>query len=953
MPASKNSFAAHQRLSVTSADGDHDYEIYKISDVEGLENAVKLPFSLKVLLENLVRTEDGANITKDHILALANWDPNAEPDTEIQFTPARVIMQDFTGVPCVVDLATMREAMADLGGDPDKINPLAPAELVIDHSVIADVFGRADAFERNVDLEYERNFERYQFLRWGQTAFDEFKVVPPGTGIVHQVNIEHLARVVMDRGGVAYPDSCVGTDSHTTMVNGLGVLGWGVGGIEAEAAMLGQPVSMLIPRVVGFKLTGEIPSGTTATDVVLTITEMLRKHGVVGKFVEFYGEGVGVVPLANRATIGNMSPEFGSTAAIFPIDDETIKYLELTGRPAAQVALVEQYAKAQGLWHDPSHEPVFSEYLELDLSTVVPSIAGPKRPQDRIELAAAKPAFRTAVHDYITQDASTPQNAVDEAVEETFPASDPTTFTPGSEQDESEQPVLVTVHSAASGAEGRPSKPTRVQSSEYGTFDLDHGAVVIAAITSCTNTSNPSVMLGAALLARNAVDRGLTVKPWVKTTMAPGSQVVTDYYTKAGLWPYLDKLGYNLVGYGCTTCIGNSGPLPDEISAAVNQADLTVVSVLSGNRNFEGRINPDVKMNYLASPPLVIAYALAGTMDFDFETQPLGQDTDGTDVFLKDLWPSPQEIQETIASSINKQMFADSYADVFDGGERWKALPTPTGKTFDWDPDSTYVRKPPYFADMPAMPVPVTDISGARVLALLGDSVTTDHISPAGAIKADTPAGQYLTEHGIGRKDFNSYGSRRGNHEVMIRGTFANIRLRNQLLDGVQGGYTRDFTLGEGSDAPQAFIYDAAQNYAAQGTPLVILGGKEYGSGSSRDWAAKGTALLGVRAVITESFERIHRSNLIGMGVIPLQFPAGENAATLGLDGTETFAISGITALNEGRTPRTVSVSATKTDGSVVNVEAVVRIDTPGEADYYRNGGIMQYVLRNLLAGTA
>ncbi|GAA2002250.1 aconitate hydratase [Nakamurella flavida] len=954
MPAaSKNSFAAHQTLSVTSADGDHDYEIYKISDVEGLENAAKLPFSLKVLLENLVRTEDGANITKDHILALANWDPTAEPDTEIQFTPARVIMQDFTGVPCVVDLATMREAMADLGGDPDKINPLAPAELVIDHSVIADVFGRADAFERNVDLEYERNFERYQFLRWGQTAFDEFKVVPPGTGIVHQVNIEHLARVVMDRGGVAYPDSCVGTDSHTTMVNGLGVLGWGVGGIEAEAAMLGQPVSMLIPRVVGFKLTGEIPSGTTATDVVLTITEMLRKHGVVGKFVEFYGEGVGVVPLANRATIGNMSPEFGSTAAIFPIDDETIKYLELTGRPAAQVALVEQYAKAQGLWHDPSHEPVFSEYLELDLSTVVPSIAGPKRPQDRIELAAAKPAFRTAVHDYITNNAATPETSVDESVQETFPASDPASFSPGSDQEDADQPTLTTVHSAASGADGRPSRPTRVTSSEYGTFDLDHGAVVIAAITSCTNTSNPSVMLGAALLARNAVERGLTVKPWVKTTMAPGSQVVTDYYTKAGLWPYLDKLGYNLVGYGCTTCIGNSGPLPEEISAAVNEADLTVVSVLSGNRNFEGRINPDVKMNYLASPPLVIAYALAGTMDFDFETQPLGQDEQGTDVFLKDLWPSPQEIQETIASSINKQMFADSYADVFDGGERWKALPTPTGKTFEWDADSTYVRKPPYFDGMPAQPTPVTDIAGARVLALLGDSVTTDHISPAGAIKADTPAGKYLTEHGIERRDFNSYGSRRGNHEVMIRGTFANIRLRNQLLDGVQGGYTRDFTQGEGLDAPQAFIYDAAQNYAEQGTPLVILGGKEYGSGSSRDWAAKGTALLGVRAVITESFERIHRSNLIGMGVIPLQFPAGENAASLGLDGTETFAISGITGLNEGRTPRTVAVSATKADGTVVSFDAVVRIDTPGEADYYRNGGIMQYVLRNLLAGTA
>ncbi|MET0965207.1 MAG: aconitate hydratase, partial [Nakamurella sp.] len=866
----------------------------------------------------------------------------------IQFTPARVIMQDFTGVPCVVDLATMREAMADLGGDPDKINPLAPAEMVIDHSVIADVFGRADAFERNVDLEYERNRERYQFLRWGQTAFDEFKVVPPGTGIVHQVNIEHLARVVMRRDGLAYPDSCVGTDSHTTMVNGIGVLGWGVGGIEAEAAMLGQPVSMLIPRVVGFKLTGEIPAGTTATDVVLTITEMLRKHGVVGKFVEFYGAGVGAVPLANRATIGNMSPEFGSTAAMFPIDEETTTYLRLTGRPAEQVDLVEAYAKHQGLWHNPDHEPVYSEYLELDLSSVVPSIAGPKRPQDRIELSDAKGMFRKAIYDYVTNGNPAPETNVDEAVEESFPASDPAAISYVDE--EADKELVGALFSAANGSGGRPSKPTEVRTSEYGNFTLDHGAVVIASITSCTNTSNPSVMLGAALLARNAVNRGLTVKPWVKTTMAPGSQVVTDYYEKAGMWPYLEKLGYHLVGYGCTTCIGNSGPLPDEISAAIQEADLTAVSVLSGNRNFEGRINPDVKMNYLASPPLVIAYALAGTMDFDFETQPLGQDTDGKDVFLKEIWPTPQEIQETIASSINKEMFASSYADVFDGGERWKSLPTPEGKTFEWDPESTYVRKPPYFDGMPAKPVPVTDISGARVLAKLGDSVTTDHISPAGAIKAGTPAAQYLTEHGISRKDFNSYGSRRGNHEVMIRGTFANIRLRNQLLDDVQGGYTRDFTQ---PDAPQAFIYDAAQNYAEQGVPLVVLGGKEYGSGSSRDWAAKGTALLGVRAVIVESFERIHRSNLIGMGVIPLQFPAGETVKTLGLDGDETFEISGITGLNDGGTPRTVKVTATKPGGGVVEFDAVVRIDTPGEADYYRNGGIMQYVLRNLMAGAA
>jgi aconitate hydratase len=924
--------------------GGVDHEIFRLSAVEGAD---RLPYSLKVLLENLLRTEDGANVTADHIRALADWDPNANPDTEIQFTPARVIMQDFTGVPCVVDLATMREAVTEMGGDPTKVNPLAPAELVIDHSVIIDVFGTPDAFERNVEFEYGRNKERYQFLRWGQGAFDEFKVVPPGTGIVHQVNIEHLARTVMSRGGQAYPDTLVGTDSHTTMVNGLGVLGWGVGGIEAEAAMLGQPVSMLIPRVVGFKLTGEIPSGATATDVVLTITQMLRKHGVVSKFVEFYGEGVAAVPLANRATIGNMSPEFGSTAAIFPIDDETIRYLTLTGRSKEQIALVEAYAKEQGLWHDAEREPVFSETLELDLSTVVPSIAGPKRPQDRIELTDAKSSFRKTVHDY-TDDAvgQTPLNGVDEAGVESFPASDAPAL---SFADEEAAPV---VHSAASGGEGRPSKPTRVRSETRGDFVLDHGAVVIASITSCTNTSNPSVMLGAALLAKNAVERGLTVKPWVKTSMAPGSQVVTDYYDKAGMWPYLEKLGYHLVGYGCTTCIGNSGPLPEEISAAVNEADLTVVSVLSGNRNFEGRINPDVKMNYLASPPLVIAYALAGTMDFDFENQPLGTSPDGTEVFLRDIWPTPADVQQTIDSSISQEMFTKDYADVFKGDERWRALSTPEGKTFEWDPDSTYVRKPPYFEGMAAEPSAVEDIADARVLALLGDSVTTDHISPAGSIKADTPAGQYLTEHGVDKKDFNSYGSRRGNHEVMIRGTFANIRLRNQLLDaivdgGVQGGYTRDFTQDGG---PQAFIYDAARNYAQSDIPLVVLGGKEYGSGSSRDWAAKGTSLLGVRAVIVESFERIHRSNLIGMGVIPLQFPEGESAKSLHLDGTETFDIAGITELNNGSTPRTVHVTATKEDGTKVEFDAVVRIDTPGEADYYRNGGILQYVLRRMLA---
>jgi aconitate hydratase len=931
--SSLNTFQARDTLKV----GDNSYQIYRLDAVPGTE---KLPYSLKVLAENLLRTEDGANITKDHIEAIANWDPSADPSIEIQFTPARVIMQDFTGVPCIVDLATMREAVGDLGGDPDKVNPLAPAELVIDHSVIIDVFGSADAFERNVEIEYSRNGERYQFLRWGQGAFDDFKVVPPGTGIVHQVNIEYLARVTMTRDGVAYPDTCVGTDSHTTMVNGLGVLGWGVGGIEAEAAMLGQPVSMLIPRVVGFKLTGEIQPGVTATDVVLTVTDMLRKHGVVGKFVEFYGNGVAEVPLANRATLGNMSPEFGSTAAIFPIDDVTIDYLRLTGRSDEQLALVEAYAKAQGMWHNPEHEAKYSEYLELDLSTVVPSIAGPKRPQDRIELSDAKNAFRKDIHNYVEENHPAPETKLDEAVEESFPASDPAVLT------FAENGSTDVTSSAATGAEGRPTKPVKVSSADRGEFVLDHGAVAIASITSCTNTSNPSVMLGAALLARNAVEKGLTSKPWVKTSMAPGSQVVSDYYEKAGLWPYLEKLGFYLVGYGCTTCIGNSGPLPEEISKAINDNDLTVTAVLSGNRNFEGRISPDVKMNYLASPPLVIAYALAGTMDFDFETDPLGQDSDGNDVFLKDIWPSSKDISDTIASAINQEMFKENYADVFKGDERWQNLPTPSGKTFEWDVNSTYVRKPPYFDGMPAEPQPVSDITGARVLALLGDSVTTDHISPAGNIKAGTPAAQYLDSNGVDRKDYNSYGSRRGNHEVMIRGTFANIRLRNQLLDDVSGGYTRDFTQPDG---PQAFIYDAAQNYAAQNIPLVVLGGKEYGSGSSRDWAAKGTSLLGVRAVITESFERIHRSNLIGMGVIPLQFPAGESAASLKLDGTEVYDITGIEELNNGKTPKTVHVKATKADGSAVEFDAVVRIDTPGEADYYRNGGILQYVLRNML----
>ncbi|TDP57233.1 aconitase [Kocuria sp. AG109] len=914
-----------------------EYEIYRLDKVEGSQN---LPYSLKVLLENLLRTEDGANITEDHIRALASWDPTAEPDTEIQFTPARVIMQDFTGVPCIVDLATMREAVKELGGDPNKINPLAPAELVIDHSVQIDSFGNKDAIERNMDIEYQRNGERYKFLRWGQTAFEDFKVVPPGMGIVHQVNIEYLARTIMARevDGVlrAYPDTLVGTDSHTTMVNGLGVLGWGVGGIEAEAAMLGQPVSMLIPKVVGFKLTGKIPAGSTATDVVLTITQMLREQGVVGKFVEFYGEGVSEVPLANRATIGNMSPEFGSTAAMFPIDEVTLDYLRLTGRSEEQVALVEKYTKEQGLWHDPSQEVAYSEYLELDLSTVVPSIAGPKRPQDRIELTKAKEQFRSDLTNYVHEDVS-------EQEKESFPASDAPSHSATEEQEEQERPRATV--SAAAGAEGRASDPIEVSMPDGREFEMDHGAVAIASITSCTNTSNPSVMMAAGVLARNAAAKGLTSKPWVKTSIAPGSKVVTDYYEKAGLLPDLEKVGFYVVGYGCTTCIGNSGPLEDEVSQAVNEKDLSVTSVLSGNRNFEGRINPDVKMNYLASPPLVIAYALAGSMDFDFENDPLGQDPDGNDVFLKDIWPDPTEVQKIIDDSVSTEAYTTEYGTIFDGDERWQSLDTPTGDTFEWDEESTYVRKPPYFEGMAMNPEPVEDIHGARVLLKLGDSVTTDHISPAGSFKTDTPAGQYLTSHGVQRKDFNSYGSRRGNHEVMIRGTFANIRIKNQLLDGVEGGFTRDFT----RDGEQAAVYDAAQHYAEENTPLVVLGGKEYGTGSSRDWAAKGTRLLGVRAVITESFERIHRSNLIGMGVLPLQFPAGESHESLGLDGTETFSITGVTELNEGRTPKTVHVTAEHPEGKTTEFDAVVRIDTPGEREYYRNGGILQYVLRNLV----
>ena len=879
-----NTFGAKQSLSFNNRSS----EMFALDKVPGSKS---LPFSLKILLENLLRTEDGVNITKDHINAVANWDEKAEPSIEIPYTPARVIMQDFTGVPAIVDLATMREAMIDLGGDPQKVNPLAPAELVIDHSVIADAFGSNMALKINVDLEYDRNKERYQFLRWGQGAFSEFKVVPPGTGIVHQVNIENLARVVFERNGTIYPDTVVGTDSHTTMVNGLGVLGWGVGGIEAEAAMLGQPVSMLIPKVVGFKLTGALKEGVTATDLVLTITEVLRKHGVVGKFVEFYGAGCSAVPLANRATIGNMSPEYGSTVAIFPIDDQTIDYLRFTGRSQDQLALVETYAKAQGLWLDPNHVPRFSENLELDLTTIEPSIAGPKRPQDRVALRNAKESFNKILPTYTTDLAKEIEISLD------------------------------------------GEKMT-----------LKHGSVVIAAITSCTNTSNPEVMVGAGLLAKKAIELGLTSAPWVKTTLAPGSQVVTDYLNKAGLTPYLNKLGFDLVGYGCTTCIGNSGPLQEPISAGINHADLSAVSVLSGNRNFEGRINPDVKMNYLASPPLVVAYAIAGTMNIDLNNDAIGTNQEGKAIYLKDIWPSTREIQETIKGAIDSEMFTKRYADVFKGDEKWQSLSTPTGKTFTWVDSSTYVRKPPYFENMPKTPGKVSDISSARVLAWLGDSVTTDHISPAGSIKADSPAGKYLTQHGIDKKDFNSYGSRRGNHEVMIRGTFANIRLKNKLLKNVEGGFTFNFKKNQ-----QDTIYDASVDYLNDKTPLIIIAGVEYGSGSSRDWAAKGTALLGVKAVIAESYERIHRSNLVGMGVLPLQFNNNENAEKLGLDGSETFDIKGIEELNNGKIPQNVEVFATGKNGTKT-FTAKVRIDTPGEADYFRPGGILPYVLRQLAA---
>jgi aconitate hydratase len=933
-----NSFDAKATLTV----GDRSYEIFRLDALQEKFDVARLPFSLKVLLENLLRNEDGESIRKKDVEALARWDAKDEPSKEIGFTPARVVMQDFTGVPAIVDLAAMRDAMAEMGGDQGKINPLVPAELVIDHSVQVDAYGSAQAFQRNADLEFERNQERYAFLRWGQGAFHNFSVVPPDTGIVHQVNLEYLARVVFvdDERNLAYPDTLVGTDSHTTMINGLGVLGWGVGGIEAEAAMLGQPMSMLIPQVLGFRLTGRLPEGATATDLVLTVTEMLRERGVVGKFVEFHGTGLAGLPLADRATIGNMSPEFGSTCAIFPIDAETLRYLEFTGRPKEQITLVEAYAKEQGLWHDEDSEEItYSDEIELDLSDVVPSIAGPKRPQDRVSLTESKAAFRMALDDILPDEDE--QDEEDDSLADSFPASDPvSTHVPNGDG-----------HGPRGGTGGTQVADRReakiALTLQDGTeTELDHGHVVIAAITSCTNTSNPSVMLGAGILARNAVQRGLKVKPWVKTSLAPGSKVVTQYLERAGLDEYLDELGFNLVGYGCTTCIGNSGPLPEEISDVVGAEDLAVVSVLSGNRNFEGRINPDVKMNYLASPPLCVAYALAGTMDIDLYDEPLGEDKDGEPVYLKDIWPNSKEVGQAIEEAVQSDMFHKSYGEVFDGDERWNSLQVPTGDTFVWEEDSTYVRLPPFFEGLPTDPEILSDIEDARVLAVLGDSVTTDHISPAGSIKKDGPAGKYLQEHGVEPKDFNSYGSRRGNHEVMMRGTFANIRLRNQLAPGTEGGVT--LYLGDDGEEEMS-IYDAAMKYIEADTPLIVLAGKEYGSGSSRDWAAKGTRLLGVRAVIARSFERIHRSNLVGMGVLPLQFSDGDSAESLGLTGKERFTVEGIADRDE--IPRTLTVRADDgtSQGSSLEFEVTVRIDTPKEQTYFRHGGILQYVLRELL----
>ncbi|MEO6790069.1 MAG: aconitate hydratase [Ornithinibacter sp.] len=932
MSETLNSFGARDQLRV----GDESYEIYALDRVEGAQG---LPYSLKVLLENLLRCEDGVIVTGDQVRALAAWDPALEHGTEIQFTPARVLLQDFTGVPCVVDLVAMRDAMKSFGGDPQKINPLVPVELVIDHSVIADVFGRSDAFRRNADLEFERNQERYQLLRWAQQSFDDFLVVPPDTGICHQVNLEYLARVVFTREGanglMAYPDTLVGTDSHTPMVNGLGVLGWGVGGIEAEAAMLGQPMSMLIPQVLGFKLTGELPDGATATDLVLTVAHLLRQTGVVGKFVEFYGPGVANVPLANRATLGNMSPEYGSTCAIFPIDDETLRYLRLTGRSEKQVALVEAYARRQGLWHDPHHEAAYSQSVVLDLATIEPSIAGPTRPQDRISLTSAQHDIRCLLADHTQPSPRTGPTGLDEASAESFPASDPVAVTGDHLTDQPRQSCTL------ADAHGWPSDPTEMTFDDGTKASIDHGSVVIAAITSCTNTSNPFVMVAAGLLAKKAVERGLSVKPWVKTSLAPGSRVVTDYFDRSGLTPYLNDLGFDLVGYGCTTCIGNSGPLIPQVSDAVNEHDLNVSAVLSGNRNFEGRIHAQTKMNFLMSPPLVIAYALAGSMQVDLTSDPLGKGHDGTPVYLRDIWPTTREVSDVVERFVEAKMFSDGYADVFSGDQNWKSLDLPSGDMFQWQPSSSYVRSPPFFDGMPREPEPLEDIVDARVLVMLGDSVTTDHISPAGAIKEDSPAGRYLIEQGIAPGDFNSYGSRRGNHEVMIRGTFANIRLRNQLLPGVEGGFTRFLPSGE-----QTSIFDAATGYDAAGVPLMVIAGADYGSGSSRDWAAKGTLLLGVKAVLAVSFERIHRSNLIGMGVLPLQFQEGESAQSIGLTGREVFSISGLTGA--GTVPDRVAIRA-ESGGARREFSAKVRIDTPAEKAYFRHGGILQYVLRHLL----
>jgi len=921
--AHPDSFGARARLAV----GGRDLEIFRLDALQERYDVRRLPYTLRVLLENVLRKEDGRAVTTDDVEAVATWVANADPSREISFTPGRVLLQDFTGVPAVVDLAAMRNAMHDLGGDPAKINPQLPVELVIDHSVQVDEFASRLAILRNAELEFERNRERYAFLRWGQGAFDQFEVVPPSTGIVHQVNLEFLARVVEERDGVAFPDTLVGTDSHTTMINGLGVLGWGVGGIEAEAAMLGETISMLVPQVLGFRLTGSLPEGATATDLVLTVTQILREAGVVGKFVEYFGHGLAGLPLADRATIGNMSPEYGATCGFFPVDDETLRYLRLTGRPEERIALVEAYCKENLLWHEPDEPAAYSQVLELDLATVEPSLAGPRRPQDRVPLRDAKGEFLHALPSFGVDYG----NAHDEAVAETFPASDPlASQVPGHREEIADALVASTPPLAL------VERPDIEVTLDGETFHLDHGAVVIAAITSCTNTSNPAVMVAAGLLAKKAVERGLRRKPWVKTSLAPGSKVVTEYYERAGLTPYLEELGFFTVGYGCTTCIGNSGPLPTAVSQGISQGDLVACAVLSGNRNFEARIHPEVKANYLASPPLVVAYALAGRMNLDLTTEAIGVGSDGEDVFLSDLWPSPAEIQETIAGAIAEEMYRSTYADVYTGDETWRSLPVPEGELFAWDAESTYVRLPTYFDGMPSEPASVEDVSGARCLVSIGDSVTTDHISPAGAIKPESPAGHYLVEHGVERRHFNSYGSRRGNHEVMVRGTFANVRLRNLLVPGSEGTWTVHLPSGD-----ETTIFEAAERYRTERTPLVVLAGKEYGSGSSRDWAAKGPKLLGVRAVIAESYERIHRSNLLMMGVLPLQFLDGESRESLGLTGREELSISGL----DGGEASEVTVRA---DGK--EFRARVRLDTPREREYLQHGGILPYVLRRLLA---